>query len=53
MEIIREQEVPEYVYIDGLIEEHLEEVMETSRDYLDKYIEGKRAAEIYVEDRCP
>jgi hypothetical protein len=47
-----EQEVPEYVYIDGLIEEHLEEVMENenSRDYLDKYIKGKRAAEKYAED---
>lgn len=45
-----EQEVPEYVYIDGLIEKHLEEVMENSRDYLDKYIKGKRSAEIYVEN---
>lgn len=45
-----EQEVPEYEYIDELIEKHLEEVIEAPRDYLDKCIKGKRAAEIYVED---
>lgn len=45
-----EWEVPEYEYIEELIEKHLEEVIETSRDYLDKYIKGKSSAEIYVED---
>ena len=45
-----EEEVPEYVYIDGLIKEHLEEVMTTSRGYLNEYIKGTRAANIYVEN---
>lgn len=44
-----QREVSEDDYIDGLIEESLEQVMKDPREYLNEYIKGKRYANQYVE----
>ncbi len=45
-----EKEISEDEYIDNLIEEHLDEVMKSQREYLNEYTKGKRYANQYVEN---
>ncbi len=44
-----QREISEDEYIDGLIEEYLEQVMKDPREYLNEYIKGRRYANQYVE----